>query len=144
MSAADDVDSLLDSLMDDAEGVSFVLVDDGELASRTPSPAIQARAMGVRSGGQGVGGSGFTSKVQGTISSGKSYSVVRVTGTDRSVCFGGVGKGGGAFCVRKNCVFSSHADVKIPFKGTDETCYFICRGGKGNSIIYSQPSIDER
>ena len=46
MSAADDVDSLLDSLMDDAEGVSFVLVDDGELASRTPSPAIQARAMG--------------------------------------------------------------------------------------------------
>jgi hypothetical protein len=144
MSDVGDVDSLLDSLMDDAEGVSFVVVG-GESASRTPSPAVQARAMGVRSGSQALGVGGITSRMQGTIStSGKSYSIVRVTGSDRSVCFGVVGKGGGAFCIRKNCGVSSHADDKIPFKGMEETCYFICRGGEGNTVIYSQPSVDER
>jgi hypothetical protein len=90
MSDVGNVDSLLDSLMDDAEGVSFGVVGD-ESASRTPSPAIQARAMGVRSGVQGlVGVGGTTSRMQGTMSSGKAYSIVRVAGSDRSVCFGKV------------------------------------------------------
>jgi hypothetical protein len=143
MSDIGDVDSLLDSLMDDAEGVSFGVVG-GESALRTPSPAVQARAMGVRSGVQGLGVGGTTGRMQGTMSSGKAYSIVCVAGSDRSVCFGVVGKGGGAFCIRKNCGVSSHADDKIPFKGMEETCYFICRGGEGNTVIYSQPSVDER
>ena len=42
-----DVDMLLDSLMDDATGVSFVVVD-GSSAAGTPSPAVAARTVGVR------------------------------------------------------------------------------------------------
>ena len=128
-----DVDSVLDSLMDDATGVSFVVVEDERVARpSSPSPGAAARGVGVRSG------------IQGTTSGGKAYSVVSVTGSDRSVCFGIVGKGGGAFCIRKNCVFSSHEDAKISFQGKDETSFFICRGGERNTIIYSQPSIDAR
>ena len=66
-----------------------------------------------------------------------------VTGSDRSVCFGIVGKGGGSFCIRKHCTISAHADAKISFQGKDETSFFICRGGEGGTVIYSQPSIDE-
>jgi hypothetical protein len=77
-------------------------------------------------------------------SGGKAYSVVRVTGSNRSYCFGIVGKGGGAFCIRQNCGFGSHAGTKIPFQGSDDTCYFICRGREGNAFIYTQPSVDAR
>ena len=129
-----DVDSVLDSLMDHATGVSFVVVPGGPSnAARTPSPAVSARMLGVvRSG------------IQLMTFGGKVYSVVRVYGSDSSVCFGIVGKGGGAFCIKKNCGFSSHADAKLSIQGRDETCFFICRGGEGSSTIYSQPSIDER
>ncbi|KAI2495941.1 hypothetical protein MHU86_18551 [Fragilaria crotonensis] len=129
-----DIDSVLDSLMDDATGVSFVVVPGGASASSSsPSPSAAARVVGVARSG-----------VQGTRSGGKAYSVVRVTGSDRSVCFGIVGKGGGSFCIKKNCGVSSHGDAKISFQGNKETFYFICRGGESNSIIYSQPSIDAR
>jgi hypothetical protein len=131
-----DVDSVLDSLMDDATGVSFVLVADSAQAARPPSPPRAVRIMGVvRSG------------IEGTTSravSGKLYPVVRVTGSDRSICFGLVGKGGGAFCMRRNCSFSSHEDAKTAFQGKDATCFFICRGGEGSTVIYAQPNIDER
>ncbi|KAI2498995.1 hypothetical protein MHU86_15499 [Fragilaria crotonensis] len=130
-----DADSVLDSLMDDATGLSFVVLGGAEHASRTPSPAVPARSMGVVR----------SSKTQGTNSvGGKSYSVVLVTGSDRSICFGVVGKGGGAFCIRKNCSVISHEDVKIPFQGKNDSCYFICRGGEGSTVIYSQPSIEEQ
>ncbi|KAI2495226.1 hypothetical protein MHU86_19280 [Fragilaria crotonensis] len=129
-----DADSILDSLMDDATGVSFVVVPGGpSSAVGTPSPSVSARMMGV-----------VRSEIQGTNIGGKVYSVVRVCGSDSSLCFGIVGKGGGAFCIKRNCGFSSHADAKLSFQGRDETCFFICRGGEGSSTIYSQPSIDER
>jgi hypothetical protein len=127
-------DFLLDSLMDDATAVSFVMVAGAERSPSTPSPSVAARMMGV---------SEMSSGGQGTPSRGKSYSVVSVAGSDRSVCFGIVGNGG-SFCIRKNCVIRSHADAKIWFQGNVETCFFIRRGGEGNSILYSQPSIDER
>ena len=132
-----DVDSILDSLMDDATGVSFVVVPDGTSASSS-SPSSSSTASRV------VGVPVPKSGVQGTGSGGKVYSVVRVNGFDRSICFVIVGKGGGAFCIKRNCGFSSHGEAKISFQGQMETCYFICRGGEGSTIIYSQPSIDER
>ena len=129
-----DVDSVLDSLMEDASGVSYVVVPGvASPAASTPSPAVSARMMG----GLGRG-------VQGTTTGGKVYSVVRVCGSDSSLCFGIVGKGGGAFCIKRNCGVSSHAEAKISFQGRKETFFFICRGGDGSTTIYSQPSIDER
>ena len=87
----------------------------------------------------------MTRGVQGTTVGGKSFSVVSVTGSDRYVvCFGIVGKSEGSFCIKQNCGVASQSDTKISFQGREETCYFICRGGEGSSIIYSQPSIDER
>ena len=50
---SDDADSILDSLLDDVTGVSFVMVD-GERASRTPSPMMAARVRGVSSGVQAM------------------------------------------------------------------------------------------
>ena len=122
------MDSILDSLMDDATGVSFVVVPDGtSVSSSSPSSSSTAsRVVGVPVPKSGV---------QGTGSGGKVYSVARVNGFDRSICFGIVGKGGGAFCIKRNCGFSSHGEAKISFQGQMETCYFICRGGEGSTII---------
>jgi hypothetical protein len=66
--------------------------------------------------------------IQGTTSAGLAYSVVRVTGSDCFECFGVVGNGGGAFCIKKNCGFSFHGDAKISFQGIEEACYLICCG----------------
>ncbi|KAI2503869.1 hypothetical protein MHU86_10594 [Fragilaria crotonensis] len=127
-----DADSVLDSLMDDATGVSFVVVSSDERASRHASPLGAARVEGV------------VRSVQGTKLGGKMYSVVSVSGVDRSVCFGLVGAGGASFCIKKNCAIRSHEDMKVSFQGSAETCIFIRRGGVSNSNIFSEPCVDER
>ena len=76
--------------MDDVTGVSFLVVTGAVTSeSCTPSLAVASCMMGVVRTG-----------VQSTESGCKVYSVVRATGSDRSVCFGIVGKDGGEFCIK--------------------------------------------
>jgi hypothetical protein len=64
--------------------------------------------------------------------------------SDRSICFDLVGKGGGSFCMKHNCTFSSQEDAKTACQGTEAMCFFICRGGEeGSTIIDAQPNMDE-
>lgn len=132
-----DVDSVLNSLVDDATGVPFVVVEGSdERAALPPSPPRAVRVLGVdRSGMQGTTSSAV---------SGKIFPFVYVTSCfDCSICFDLVGKGG-SFCMKRNCTFSSQEDTKTAFQGTEVMCFFICCSGEeGSTIIDAQPNMDE-
>ena len=91
-----------------------------------------------------VGVSGIMSGLQGTVSTGKEYSVVSVRGTDSTVCFGLLGTAGGktaAFGVRENCNVKSHSETKFDFRGSETTWVFISRGV--STSMFTSPRTSE-
>ena len=87
---------------------------------------------GVESAGDGT---------EGTGDSERCYSVVLVCGSDRSLCFGAVGRASrsASFCIRTDCKFKGHVVNKI--KGFEGSVFFIER--VPGATVYTQPSVLE-
>ena len=72
-------------------------------------------------------------------------SVVRVTGSDHCLFLESLEKVVARFVSRKTAgSVRIETQRSLSEEQPDETCYLICRGGEGSTIIYSQPRIDER
>lgn len=132
----------LDSLFAQASSLS---VTSGR--SRSASPAsLPARVGGVgvtagsgTSGGSSVETRGRFGRGGGLLSS-KAFSVISVSGSDTSVCFGGVGVGSASFCVRRNCSIKAHVDSKVEvWDVPEEDRIFIVRSP--GSTVFSEPSV---
>jgi hypothetical protein len=76
--------------------------------------------------------------------SSKSYSVISVSSSDTSVCFGSVGAGNASFCVRQNCSIKAHSDSKVDLweAGLGDNRIFIVRSP--GSTVFAEPSVSMR
>jgi hypothetical protein len=128
----------LDSLFAQASSLSVA-------SGRSASPS-SARVGGVTadasigSGVAGAGGGRFGRTRSGGLLSSKSFSVVSVSGSDPSVCFGAVGVGNASFCVRTNCSVKTHMDSKVEvWDSLEERRIFIVR--TPGSTVFAEPSV---
>lgn len=117
-------------------------------SSRSASPSSPlARAGGVNlgvgrtSGSGSLGAGGRFGRSVGVGLTSKLYSVVRVSGSLSSTCFGSVGVGNASFCVRQNCVIKAHVDSKIEVWSSmlDDDRIFIERSP--GSTVFSEPFV---
>jgi hypothetical protein len=106
-------------------------------ATSAPSSAGRAGGVGSESEGGFSGGGRFS---QGSVSSLKMYSVVRISGGDESICFGSVGTGNASFCIKKHCSIKAHMESKVSIMGIRSTRIFISR--KVGSTVFVEPSVD--
>ena len=122
--------SSLDDLLQDAAALSLI-APAVSFASPVAAGSPVARMEGVSQGGGDEEGMG-TGK--------RGYPVVLIDESDRSLCFGFVGRGVGSFCIRKDCTTQSHTLRKVVGR-TDGSSFFIAR--LGNTTIFSEPSVRE-
>ena len=131
-------------LLADAASLSFE-AETPPFAVSFPS-ASSASPFAARASARVVGVSRSTiSGNQGTVSSGKSYSVLSVCGSDRSAfCMGVMSRTGQlGFCIRKNCGIKSHQAKKFDLPGGDdfEVWMFIVRVAGSN--VFAEPLVKE-
>ena len=83
------------------------------------------------------------SETQGTRrGDSKLHSIVTVAGKDLDVCFGVIGVGHAAFCIRKNCPYTHQK--KSEFRGDPGTFYFIGREqGAMAATVFTNPRVDK-
>ena len=123
------------SLSLEAETPPFAVSSPSESSASPFAARASARVVGVGVATQGV---------QGTVSSGKSYSVVSVCGSDRAVlCMGVMSRTGQlGFCIRKNCGIKSHQAKKFDLPGGEsEALVFIVR--VAGSSVFAEPFVKE-
>lgn len=102
------------------------------------SPLSATRLGGLAGAGQGGGGGGGRFGRQ--MMSLKSYSVIRISSSGSSVCFGCIGVGNAAFCIRSNCKIKAHVDTKVQvFEAGEEGRVFIVRSL--GSTAFMEPSM---
>ena len=111
---------------------------------RTSPPLSSASPSSARVGGFGItqrpGQGGEGGRFGRQLLSLKSYSVVSIRGSDESVCFGSVGTGNVAFCIRPDCKIKAHVDTKVNICAVDEDSrIFIVRSP--GSTAFMEPSV---
>ena len=131
-----DTDSMLEALIRDTSSVSFAV------AEGDPRPPLLSVTAVARGGGVGMV-EGVETETQGTRRGGsKLNSIVVVSGNDLDVCFGVIGVGHAAFCIRKNCPYTHQK--KTDFRGDPSTCYFIGKEqGTEVSSVFTNPRVDK-
>ena len=101
--------------------------------SRLPSPLLPAyrrrRMMGV------------PLMNIGTSLNAKVFSVVKIDCADSRVCFGKIGAGTSAFCVKTGCVTKFHGESKMPFRRTPAV--YMCISQVAGSTAFIQPTLRE-
>ena len=80
---------------------------------------------------------------QGTRRGGsKLHSIVSVSGRDLDMCFGVIGAGHAAFCIRKDCPYTHQK--KSDFRGAHGSFFFIGKEqGSEVSTVFSIPRVDK-
>ena len=131
-----DTDSMLEAFIRDTTSVSFAVVE-GEDCPPVPSVLAAAR-MGV-----GFAEDEVDSVAQGTRHGGsKLHSIISVSGRDVDKCFGTIGAGHAAFCIRKGCSYTHQK--KSEFRGVYGSFLFIGRElGSELSTVFSNPRVDK-
>jgi hypothetical protein len=75
-----------------------------------------------------------------STTSSKLFPVVKISCSDKRVCFGRIGAGS-AFCIRQDCSIRAHGDTKIPFYGTAMDFVFICQVVGSSAFV--EPAVSE-
>ncbi|KAI2509118.1 hypothetical protein MHU86_5237 [Fragilaria crotonensis] len=114
--------------------LTAMLADAASLSEPVGSPAMLFPSE-VNPRTRGVGFTGI-----GTSSS-KLFSVVKVSRSDRRVCFGKIGAGS-AFCIRIDCSFKAHVESKVSIDGSDLEYVFICQNVGSSAFV--EPVVSER
>jgi hypothetical protein len=135
----------LDHLLSQASSLSMASPERPPRAPSPPSsaapshPAARIGGLGDDIGQQGFGRGGGGRFGRHVVSL-KSYSVISIRSSDSLLCFGSVGVGNAAFCIRPNCRIKAHVDAKVKIcDELEESRIFIIRSP--GSTAFLEPSV---